>query len=159
MCCVYRDCIHLFTVIKWYWWVAVPGAVGHCQRPTEERGSWNLMCALHAHQYSLWQGVCYRHADCYSVWKFKMKGKLCIYHSSSTLHDTHSAACLPLFVTEFHSCSFFTVCDNTRGTTICAKCISCDLKGDMVRTCFMFPAFLFHSYCTICWIFIFGCPN
>jgi hypothetical protein len=123
MCCVYRDCIRLLTVIKRYWWVTVPGAVRHRQLPTEERGSWNWCATLHTDHHSLWQGVCYRHADCYGVWKFKMKGLFitvilhCMttcYHNC-TLHDTM----LPLFVTEFHNCSFLSVCDNTWGTTIC----------------------------------------
>jgi len=59
--------------------------------------------------------VCVRNADYYGVWKFKMKWLFWIYHSNCTLHDT----ILPLFVTEFHNCSFFSVCDDTWGTTIC----------------------------------------
>lgn len=55
---------------------------------------------------------------------------------------------------------FFTVCDSTWGTTICVLNVyHVTSTGDMVRTCFTFPTFLFHFYCTICWILIFGHPN
>ena len=75
-----------------------------------------------------------------------MKRLFWIYHSNFTLRDTM----LQLFVTEFHNCSFFSVCGDTWGHHyLCAKCVFCDLTGDMART-FHVSYFLFHFYCTMC---------
>jgi hypothetical protein len=43
MHCICYDCLHLLTVTKWYWWAAVPFAMGYHQYQTEKL-TWDTAC-------------------------------------------------------------------------------------------------------------------